>query len=134
MSIMATMFVKLVYFQCSVYWSKRFFCCFCNIVTLRKRKSEHFHSNEGQKSFQLPAQCATTLHSLRIAAILLVNARKSLKFHCFESVQKLVFFYLKFILFRLFLILFFVVEAGIVLNLFLNFEPKLASYSYEIVL
>ena len=33
-------------------------------------------------------------------------------------------FDLKFILFRLFLILLFVAETGIVLNLFLNFEQK----------
>ena len=46
MSILATMFVKLFYSQCSVCLNER---CFCSIVKLRKQKSEHFHLNKSQK-------------------------------------------------------------------------------------
>ena len=88
------------------------------------QKSEHnFRINESQKVLMLPAQCVIALHSLRIAVILLVHAKKLLKLYRFESAQNLVFF-LKFIRLRLFFTLFFVSETGVVPNLFLNFEQK----------
>ena len=60
----------------------------------------------------MTAQNATALGSLRILAILLGNAGKSLKRHRFESVQNLVlFFWCKIKLFW-FLMLLFDAEAG----------------------
>ena len=65
------------------------------------------------------------LYNLRIVAILLADTGKSLKFYRFESIQFSFFSDLKFILLRLILILFFfTAEAGIILNLFLNFVQK----------
>ena len=80
--------------------------------------------------------CATVslFYSLNFAAILLAKAKKSLIFHRFESVEFSFFFDLKFIFFRLFLILFFVAEAGIVHSLFFDFGQKQASFSYKIIL
>ena len=84
---------------------------------IEKAKERTFSFKPELKKFGLSAQCAIAFYSLRIVVILLVNARKSLKSHHFESVQNSVFFFdLKFILLRLFLVLCFVAEAGIVLN------------------
>ena len=88
-----------------------------------------------QKKFYLPVHCATVslFYILNFAAILLVKAKKSLIFHHFESVEISFFFDLKFILFRLFFILVFAAEAGIVHSLFFDFGQKQASFSYKII-
>ena len=57
-----------------------------------ENSSTNFRLNESQKVFLLPAQCALALYSLKIVAILLVNARKPLKLYCFLSEQNLVSF------------------------------------------
>ena len=52
----------------------------------------NFRLNESQKASLLPSQCVLALGSLKVVAILLVNARKPIKLYCFESVQNLVSF------------------------------------------
>ena len=106
MSILATMFVKLCNSECFISISKRFFCCFCSIVKMQKRKSEFFFNlNENHKF---------CLQNFEIVAILLVNSGKSRKFCSFESILNLVFFRFESCSFLF------------VLNFFLNFEQKLA--------
>ena len=83
-----------------------------------EKASTNFRLNESQKVFLLPAQSVITLYSLRIVACLLVNARKTTQALLFLIRTEFSFFYdLKFILFRLFLILCFVAETGVVPNL-----------------
>ena len=74
MSIMATTFFSPV-FAASYYYKSEFY----------DAASDHFHLNNSQKFFWLPAQCLSTFYSLRINAIFLVNARKSLKFNRFSQ-------------------------------------------------
>ena len=66
--------------------SKRFF------AALRHGNCKSIKASYSQKFSQLPAQCATALYNLGIAAILLANTEKTLKFHCLKSVQNLVSF------------------------------------------
>ena len=66
----------------------------------------------------------STLQFQNIVSILPANTRKSVKFRRFESAQNLIsFLEWKFIPF-LFVLYFFTAKAGIVLNLFLNFEQN----------
>ena len=76
------------------------------------------------KSFLVFAQCATALYSLKIVAILLVNAQKPQALLFLIRTELSFFLICNSILFRLFLILFFVAETGVVPNLLLNFEQK----------
>ena len=94
MSIMATMFVKLFCCQCSIALCAgvNAFLLFLQNRKFAKAKKQNLHLNESQKFFGFPMQCATALCSLKIVAILLVNARKTLKFYPFKSVQNLVSF------------------------------------------
>ena len=64
---------------------KRLFLLFLQHRKIAESEKEriNFRLNESQKVFLLPAQCAIALYSLRIVAILLVNARKPLKLYCF---------------------------------------------------
>ena len=66
------------------------------LLLLQHRKiaeSENSSTNlRLNESLLLPAQYVIALYSLRIVAILLVNARKPLKLHCFLSEQNLVSF------------------------------------------
>ena len=65
---------------------------------------------------------ATALYSLGIVAILLANTIKSLKFYHFKSAQNLVSFID--LHFFCWFAVDFADEAGIVFNLFLNFDQK----------
>ena len=79
----ANMFVKLlpVFPMLLICLGKCFVCCFYSIVKFQK-----------PKKFYLFAKCAAALCNISIAMILLVNARKLLKFLCFESMLILVSF------------------------------------------
>ena len=90
MSVLATMFVKLVNSECSVRLSKHFFAAFA--ASQNCKSNFFFISSDSQKFSQLPVQCIAALYNLEITAILLDNTRKSLNFYCFESVQNLVSF------------------------------------------
>ena len=84
-----------------------------------------FDLNDRQKFSQMPAQRATQHSIISESLQFCLQTGKSLKFHRFESVQNFSFFLdLKFVLVGLFLIYFFIAEADIVINLFLNFEQK----------
>ena len=139
MSISVTMFVKLLNFEFFVCLSKHFFCYFCSITYLQKQKSEFFFNLKGCKNFseveiwKQPPQWATIFYNFGIVAISLANSWKPLKFHCFESIENLVFLDLEFVFFLFALIFFVAVKAGIVINLFLNLEQVWASCSYKIV-
>ena len=89
MPVMATMFLELFYSQCSVCLGKRF-SLFLQHHEIAKAKKRAFLFKREPKNSMLSMQCTVALHGHRIVAILLVNARKSLKFHCLESVQNLV--------------------------------------------
>ena len=65
---------------------------------------------------------ATAFYNLGIVAIFFANTKKSLKFCRFESAQNFVSF-VDLIAFCMSLV-YFAPEAGIVFNLFLNFEQK----------
>ena len=116
MSIMTTMIVKLFYFKCSVCLSKRFFLLFLMLRKIAKRKSEHFHLKRSQKNFS----CLRT----KQVAILLVDGKNHADFIVLNQYRISFFFDLNFILFRVFLISFFVAEADIFLNLVFIFEQK----------
>ena len=69
-------------------FSKPFFAAF---AVFESEKASCFLSNlnDSHKLSHLPALCVTALYNFGIAAILLANTGKSLKFYCFESVQNL---------------------------------------------
>ena len=98
------------------------FPAFCSIVKLQKRKSKLSTSSTTAEKKKKKIRLLT-LYNLGIFAVLLANTRKSLKFYRFESEQNLVSFIDLNFFFRLFLV-YFAAEAGIVFNLFVNFEQK----------
>ena len=86
-------------------------------------KPSLFNLNHCQKFSQLPVQCATANHNFGIVAVMLANTGKSQKCHRFELVQNLVYIFRFEIYSFSFVLNFFVgAKAGVVLNLFLNFE------------
>ena len=121
----------LCLYALQLLWKKilrvmRYYSKLANSLTdsnwLMNKNASFFQLEQLPKIFLSCFSRATALYNLGIVAILLANLRKSLKFYCFESVQDLVsFFDLDF--FRLFWV-YFAAEAGIVFNLFLNFEQK----------
>ena len=87
MSSLTTMFEKLFNFQYSVCLRKHFLLPLQH-RKIAKAKSEVFLTvlNDCQKISQFFARRAIAFCNLKIAAILLANTIKSLKFHRFESI------------------------------------------------
>ena len=100
---------------------KAFFLLLQHRKIAKAKKQAFFKLNNCQKHSQLLALSNRALESW-IVAILLANTRKSLKFYRFKSAQILVSL-ISLNFFCLFLV-YVAVEAGIVFNLFLNFEQK----------
>ena len=74
MPVMATMFLKLFYSQCSVCLSKGF-SLFLQHHEIAKAKKRAFLFKREPKNCLLSVQCTVALYGLRIVAILLVNAK-----------------------------------------------------------
>ena len=72
--------------------SKRFFLLFLQHRKIAKAKKQAFLFEQVPKNILAARAVDTSLYTLKIVAILLVNARKALKFYRFESVQSLVSF------------------------------------------
>ena len=51
-------------------------------IAKSEKATTNFRLNQSQKVFLLPAQCTIALYSLKIVAILIVNAKKLLKLYC----------------------------------------------------
>ena len=79
MSIIATMFVKL-------FFPNAVTACVKTFLLLL----QHFYLNERQKKLLVAYTVRNSTLQPQIVAILLVNARKLLKFHCFKSLQNFV--------------------------------------------
>ena len=112
-----------------------FFCSTFEALQIKSKKASLFNLNHSQKHSQSPAQCPTARSNFQIVANCALKYQIITKTVWFWiNTEFHLFFYLKFILFRLFLTFFLTAKAGIVLNLFLNFWKKWTSFSYEIVL
>ena len=94
--------------------TENYFLMFLQHRKMARAKTSFFNSNERQFFFQLPVQCATysTLDNVGIVVIALANTGKLLK------LQRIEIWSFSFVLH------FLTAEAGIILNLFLNFEQK----------
>ena len=61
-SSLATMFVKLLNYRCSVCLSKCFFCCLYSIVKLHKQKGEFFQFEQQPKIFSVTCTIRNSQH------------------------------------------------------------------------
>ena len=120
MSILVGMFETLLNSYYSVCSSEGFFLAFAASQNRKSNKARFFQVEQQPKNFSIACaeqQSFIILNSCNFVA----NGRKSLKFYRFEAVQILV----SLISLNCFLFLiYFAAEAGIVFNLFLNFEQK----------
>ena len=106
---------------------KRLFLLFLqhHQIAESKKASTHFRLNENQKVFFVTCAVRNSTLQSQNCYSFVHKCQKTTQALLFLIRTEFSFFYdLEFILFRLFLILFFVAETGIVPDLLLNFEQK----------